>query len=149
MKTGCTVPVKASAILSAVFAALGEDLDVGVWLLHVDVDLAVLAVHFLLAADAAGAHVEAVLDASTLEPYLPTDFGSKLWLDLLQHVTKSKRLCIAQLTKGTQGNLEVVLDAEDVRQTGVVGPVDKSIVKTRAAVLLKNQASEPRRFDRA
>jgi hypothetical protein len=149
MATGCTVPVKTSPILSAVFAALGEDLDVGVWLLHVDVDLAVLAVHLLLAADAAGAHVEAVLDAATLEPCLTADLGTKLWLDLLQHVTKSKRLCIAQLTQGTQGNLEVVLDPEDIRYTGVVGSVDDSIVKTGAAVLLQNQASEPRRFDRA
>lgn len=128
--------MKASTILSAVFAALREDLDVGVWLFHVDVDLAVLAVHLFLATDAAGAHVEAVLDAATLEPCLTTDLGTKLWLDLLQNVTKSKRLCIAQLTEGMQGNFKVVLNPEDIRQTGVVGPVDESIVKTRTAVFL-------------
>jgi hypothetical protein len=64
------------AVPCAVLAALGENLDAVVAFAEVDVDLAILSVHFLLTADPALDHGQAMLDAPPLEPWLAANLDS-------------------------------------------------------------------------
>ena len=70
--------MQSTPVFGAILSAFGEDLNTVVALGQVDMDLAILAIVFLLAAHPIVAHLDALLDASAFDPWLTANFDTQL-----------------------------------------------------------------------
>lgn len=108
--------MKRLSILSAILAALRENLDGLVAFTEVDMNLAILPIHFLFNAHSPMTHVKRMLDASSLHPGLPPHFDSQLRLNGAEYPLSR---CFARPSRqepapnglnSVYGSREVVLD---------------------------------------
>lgn len=74
-------PVKCNSIFCAIFAALREYLYAFIPFAWVDVDLTVFAINLFLHTHAPMAHVQTMLNATSLDPRLSSNFDTQLRFD--------------------------------------------------------------------
>ena len=108
--------MQGDTISRTVFPALGEYLYAITALAEIDVYLAVFSIKLLLAAHVSMAHVQAVLDASPLEPRLTADLHPERRFEILCKVSSPRNCAVAlEAAKGAPSNVEIILHPEDGR----------------------------------